>query len=434
MFQSINLAYGKESLDLSLDEKHFDVTLVIPENPADLDSPRERFMQGASQPIGSLPPAGLAAPKGGSSPKAVIVISDHTRPVPDHLLVPWIVDQIGAADEQIVILVGTGSHRPPTDDELLRMLGRENLTRFRVVCHDCTDNSRLVSVSKTRCGGICLLNQAYCEADIRIATGFIEPHFFAGFSGGAKAIVPGIAGLETIRHFHRAKLIAHPGVTWGETEGNPLLNLSREMVSLLPPDFIVNVTLNHQKEITGFFIGDVILAHEQGCRKAAEESFIEVPRKFPVVVTTNSGYPLDQNFYQTIKGISAASRIVEDGGSIIIASECGNGIPSGSPFEKLLMQPVSARELLDRIMGSHETAYDQWQVQVLLQVLLKCNVFLYSTLDRHLEQRTRIVFIDDIKKALELERISRGLDPLPVAVMPFGPLTIPFVQFVNNVL
>jgi nickel-dependent lactate racemase len=307
------------------------------------------------------------------------------------------------------------------------MLGRENLTRFRVLCHDCTDSSRLVSVGKTKCGGICRLNRAYCEADIRIATGFIEPHFFAGFSGGAKAIMPGIAGLETICHFHRAQLIAHPGVTWGETANNPLLNLAREVVSFLPPDFIVNVSLNHQKEITEIFIGNFISAHEQGCRRVAAESFIAVPWKFPVVVTTNSGYPLDMNFYQTVKGISAAAGIVEEGGSIIIASECSNGIPAGSPFEKLLMQPHSPEELLEKIMLNHETACDQWQVQVLLQIILKCRVFLYSTLDRHLEHRTRIVFIDDIEKALESERISRGIDPLPVAVMPLGPLTIPFV-------
>jgi nickel-dependent lactate racemase len=285
----------------------------------------------------------------------------------------------------------------------------------------------MVRVGKTACGGICLLNQAYCEADIRIATGFIEPHFFAGFSGGAKAIVPGIAGLETIQYFHRAQLIAHPSVTWGKTAENPLLNLAREMVALLPPDFVVNVTLNHQKEITDFFVGDFISAHEQGFRRAAEESFIAVPRKFPVVVTSNSGYPLDMNFYQTVKGISAAAGIVEEGGSIIIVSECGNGIPAGSHFEKLLLQPVSTRELFEHIMESRETVHDQWQVQILLKILLKYNVFLYSTLDRQQQKRIRVTFIDDIQKALDAERISRGIEPLPVAVMPLGPLTIPFV-------
>jgi len=426
MSPSIRLAYGKGFLDLSLDEKHFNVTTLIPENQAGLDMPRERFKERASHPTGILPPANLALKKGKSSSKVVIVISDHTRPVPDHLLVPWIVHVIGAKDGNVTILVGTGSHRPPSNDELLRMLGRENLGRFRVLCHDCTDSSRLVSVGKTKCGGICRLNQAYCEADIRIATGFIEPHFFAGFSGGAKAIMPGIAGLETIRHFHRAKLIAHPGVTWGETVKNPLLNLAREVVSFLPPDFIVNVSLNHQKEITEFFIGDFISAHEQGCRHVADESFIKVPRKFPVVVTTNSGYPLDMNFYQTVKGISAAAGIVEDGGSIIIASECSNGIPAGSSFEKLLLQPHSTEELLHNIMKSHETSYDQWQVQALLQILLKWRVSLYSSMNHHLQKRTRVAFIDDIEKALESERISYGTRPFSVAVMPLGPLTIPF--------
>ncbi len=428
MSLSIRLAYGKGFLDLSLDETHFDVTTLIPENQPGLDNPLERFRKRASHPTGALPLADLAAKKSRSSSRVVIVISDHTRPVPDHLLIPWIVEGFGAKDGNVTILVGTGSHRPPSDDELLRMLGRENLDRFRVLCHDCTDSSRLVHVGATKCGGTCLLNRAYCEADIRIATGFIEPHFFAGFSGGAKAIVPGIAGLETIRHFHRAKLIAHPGVTWGETADNPLLNLARAMVALLPPDFIVNVSLNHQKEITELFMGDFISAHQKGCRYVAPESFIAVPRKFPVVVTTNSGYPLDMNFYQSVKGISAAARIVEDGGSIIIASECGNGIPAGSSFEKLLMQPVSSRELLDAVLKSHETAYDQWQVQALLQILSKCRVFLYSSMSHHLQKRTRVAFIDDIEKTLESERRSCGTPILPVAVMPLGPLTIPFVS------
>jgi len=427
MSQLFRLSYGKGFLDLSLDEKHFDVTSLIPGNQPGLDMPRERFRERASRPTGSLPPADIAAQKDKSFFNVVIVISDQTRPVPDHLLVPWIVEHIGAKDGNVTILVGTGSHRPPSNDELLRMLGRENLDRFRVLCHDCMDSSRLVNVGKTKCGGICRLNRAYCEADIRIATGFIEPHFFAGFSGGAKAIMPGIAGLETIRHFHRAKLIAHPGVTWGETVENPLLNLSREVVSFLPPDFIVNVSLNHQKEITEFFIGDFISAHQKGCRQVAHESFIAVPRKFPVVVTSNSGYPLDMNFYQTVKGISAAAGIIEDGGSIIIASECSNGIPAGSSFEKLLLQPHSTEELLDNMMKGHETAYDQWQVQTLLQILLKCNVSLYSSMNHHLQKRTRVAFIDSIEKALESERISYGIQPLPVAVMPLGPLTIPFV-------
>ncbi|MBW1899810.1 MAG: hypothetical protein JRI61_12245 [Deltaproteobacteria bacterium] len=206
-----------------------------------------------------------------------------------------------------------------------------------------------------------------------------------------------------------------------------MLNLAREVVAFLPPDFIVNVSLNHQKEITEFFIGDFISAHEQGCRHVAEESFTEVPRKFPVVVTTNSGYPLDMNFYQTVKGISAAAGIVEEGGSIIIASECSNGIPVGSSFEKLLLQPHSPEVLLEKIMKSHETACDQWQVQALLQILLKCRVSLYSDLNRHLQKRTRVAFIDDIEKALESERLSYRIEPLPVGVMPLGPLTIPFV-------
>jgi lactate racemase len=270
-----------------------------------------------------------------------------------------------------------------------------------------------------------MLNRVYCEADIKIATGFIEPHFFAGFSGGAKAIVPGIAGLETIQHFHRSELIAHPDTTWGKTKENPLQNVTREMVSFCPPDCIVNVSLNHQKEITGFFIGDYIKAHEEGCRTVFRESCTKVTQKFPLVITSNSGYPLDMNFYQTIKGISAASRIAEKGGSIIVASECSQGIPEGSHFQETMSRSVSSQNLLQEIMDRKLAAYDDWQVQVLLEIMKDNDVFLYSSMEPILQKTARVGFIETIENKMEALRKASGLKTMPIAVLPLGPLTIP---------
>jgi len=249
---TIKLAYGSGFIELTIDSSRFDVTTLTPQNPPALENPHDIFLEKASSPLAALPLTELVERKAKTTPDVVIVIADHTRPVPDHLLVPWIVDCLGVPDTKVTILVGTGTHRPSTEDELERMLGRENMNHFQMICHDCSDHSMLVSKGKSACGGICMLHRAYCEADIKIATGFIEPHFFAGFSGGAKSIVPGIAGLEPIQHFHRSELIAHKNTTWGETADNPLQDLPLELLSLCPPDSIFNVSLNHQKRLPTF--------------------------------------------------------------------------------------------------------------------------------------------------------------------------------------
>lgn len=425
MSRTIELAYGRTQVALSLDPERFDVTVLLPQNRPPLKDPRGAFFKKAGNPIGAAPLHSLVRRKGGAPKKAVIVIADHTRPVPDRLLVPWIAESLGLDDADITVLVGTGTHRGSTPEELERMLGRRNIDRFKIVNHGCMDVENLVPVGSSVCGGRCLLNRAYCEADIRIATGFIEPHFFAGFSGGAKAVVPGIASLETILHLHRADIIAHPDTDWGIVDGNPQQALIREMASLCPPDIIVNVTLNLQKEITDVFIGDFIEAHNAGCERVRRESFTPVSSKFPVVVTTNSGYPLDMNFYQTVKGMSAAARIVEKGGTIVTASECSQGLPCESDFERILARDIPSPQLLAEIINRPETEYDQWEVQYLLQILDKCRVVLYSSLGPAQRETARVEHTGDIEKTLEELREASGLPCLPVAILPMGPLTVP---------
>ena len=424
MRQSLKLAYGKGFLDLYLEPSLFDVTVILPVDTHPLKFPELAFQQKAKNPLGSSPLEKLVPPVN-TNASVVIVVSDHTRPVPDRLLIPWIVDELGVDDSCVSILVGTGTHRSSTKEELFNMFGAQILDRFEIIIHDCKDKSSLVNVGHSKCGGTCLLHKRYVEADIKIATGFIEPHFFAGFSGGSKAIVPGIASLETIFYFHRAQIIDDPYTTWGGIDQNPVLQLSRDMTSLCPPDCIVNVTMNLKKEITGIFIGNHIAAHNEGCKKAKKQYSSVVHRKFPVVITTNSGYPLDMNFYQTVKGISAASRIVEENGTIITVSECSNGIPPASEFEKILSQDLLPDDLLNSIMNSNITRQDQWQVQVLLQILRKFKVYLYSSMEEEKAALAGVYSISDIKKTLKEIRTSLNADRLPVAVLPYGPLSIP---------
>lgn len=418
----LTLAYGTTGLALDLDEARYDATVLLPKDPPAHPDAKAAFTAAVDRPYGCAPLAAIAQAK---RPRRVaIAIADHTRPVPDRLLVPWIVERLGVRDDQVTILIGTGTHRSSTPEELKRMLG-DAAGRFAIVNHDCQKQDDLVLVGRSACGGECWLNRHWVEADLRLATGFIEPHFFAGFSGGSKGVVPAIAGLKTVQHFHRASLIAHPGTTWGDPRANPLQALTREMTALCPPDFIVNVTLNLGKAITAVYAGATVAAHDAGCAAALHEAMIPVARRFPVVVTTNSGYPLDQNFYQTVKGISAAARIVADGGTIIVASRCNAGLPDEGEFRALLADPRPSADLLAAILASERTPHDQWQVQTLLQCAQRARIVLCSDLPPADRALTRTAHADHPATALTAEHLARGGGRLPVAVMPMGPLTIP---------
>jgi nickel-dependent lactate racemase len=430
MLKTTRLAFGENGFDLHWDEDRVEAAIILPVDAPALADANATFLEAVRNPLGSpslrkVGETALApARRSGRLPKVVIVIADHTRPVPDRLLAPWLVEELGVPDEAVTILVGTGTHRGSTPQELRKMLG-DAVDRFRVVNHDC-EAANLSFLGNSSCGGECWMNPLWVEADLRLATGFIEPHFYAGFSGGSKAIVPGIAGLRTVQHFHRASLIAHPNTTWGDWRTNPLQRLTREMTTLCPPHFIVNVTLNRAKEITGVFAGEMIAAHEAGCEAAWHEAMIPVARTYPIVVTTNSGYPLDQNFYQTVKGISAAARIVAPGGTILAVSRCNLGLPDEGEFRRILSDAKSSDALHSAIQSSSETRQDQWQVQTLLQCLERARVVLYSELSAEQRQFTRTAHTDDPSGTLA-KLTARSNNKVPVAILPLGPLTIPAI-------
>jgi len=243
---------------------------------------------------------------------------------------------------------------------------------------------------------------ANCQrADKRLVVGFIEPHFFAGFSGGAKGIVPGVAGVDTILHLHNYDLIAHPHSTWGEFENNPIQREIAEMVAHCPPDFLVNVTLNSDKEISALFAGDYREAHKRGCERAKSTSMTPVPNRFPIVVTSNSGFPLDQNLYQTVKGISVAERIVEDGGDILVASECSDGIPNHGNFGSILQKADTPEAVDDWIRNLNDMMLDQWQAQILTGILKRASVAIYSALDSDSVEAAMLVPVEDLQTHLE---------------------------------
>ena len=243
----------------------------------------------------------------------------------------------------ITLLNALGTHRPQTAAELRGMLGNEIIDRYRCVQHNAFDDDQLVSLGATSLGHPVRLNRHLMEADVKILTGFIEPHFFAGFSGGPKAVLPALAGTESVFTNHGYDMIAHGNATWGVTHGNPIWEEMLEIALLVRPVFLLNVTLNNRRQITGVFAGDLRQAHAAGCASVREHAMVTVRKPYDVVLTSNSGYPLDQNLYQTVKGMSAANHIVLEGGAIIMAAACADGLPITASMRRCWPRRIAAR-------------------------------------------------------------------------------------------
>jgi nickel-dependent lactate racemase len=309
-------------------------------------------------------------------------------------------------------------------EQLAKMLTPAVVRDYRVLNHDAENPEALVKVGLTTGGAPALLNRYLVEADVRIITGFIEPHFFAGFSGGPKGIMPGVAGVETVISNHGRAHIANPNASFGITRGNPIWEEMRDIALLAGPSFLINVTLNETRAITGIFAGDLIEAHKEGCEFVRRSAMQPVEGLFDIVITTNSGYPLDQNLYQAVKGMSAAARIVKKGGVIIIAAECRAGIPAGSPFESLSSRAKDPEDILALI--AHETFPEQWQSQIQALIQRKAKIFIHSTLPDEAVRRAHLLPAGDISLLVNKLQAEHG-GPVRIAVLPQGPLTIPYL-------
>jgi nickel-dependent lactate racemase len=305
------------------------------------------------------------------------------------------------------------------------MVGAGILGKYRVVNHNAQDPSTLSPAGRSPDGRTILMNREYVEADRRIVLGFIEPHFMAGFSGGYKGIFPALSDIDAIMHYHRADVIGDARSTWGRLEGNPTQEQICANGSLLPVDFCINVTQNRDRRITGIFCGDVLQAHREGCAFARATAMVACDRSYPIVVTTNGGYPLDQNLYQSVKGMSAAAQIVEQDGTILAASECRDGFPAHGNFRALMLEHDSPEAILRTILTPGFSMYDQWEAQLLAIILMKARVGLFSTIPPDEVRRAHLAPVTEIEAALRAELHRIGEDA-PVAVLPEGPMTIPY--------
>ena len=262
---------------------------------------------------------------------------------------------------------------------------------------------------------------------MRILTGFIEPHFFAGFSGGPKGVLPALAGAESVLTNHGREMIAHPNATWGVTEGNPIWEEMREVALMAKPTLLLNVTLNSVGAITGIFAGDLLEAHRAGSAFVRKVAMVPIEEPYDIVVTTNSGYPLDQNLYQTVKGMSAARRIVRKGGAIIMAAACQDGLPDHGRYAELLVEGGTPQGVLDMLAQPGFGEQDQWQVQIQAQVQLHADVHVYSA-GLSDAQIGRALFTPSRSVEETVAKLLQKFGPdARVCAMPEGPQTIAYV-------
>ncbi len=420
----VDLNYGRQGLEINLpDAVDVLATHFIPGIPDEAEGIRKALQEPiSSPPLSTLVEAG---------DRVIVVHTDITRATPNERILPVLLDELlsgGIASQDITLLNGLGTHRPQTENELRGMLGDQIVDGYRCLQHDCNDDGNLVSLGETSLGNPVRINRHYMEADVRILTGFIEPHFFAGFSGGPKAILPSLAGTESVFSNHGLEMIAHPQAAWGITTGNPIWEEMSEVALRTDPTFTLNVAINTQQEITAVFAGDMLEAHSLGCAYVKRNAMVAVDASYDIVITTNSGYPLDQNLYQSVKGMSAASQIVREGGAIIIATACEDGLPHHGQYASLLAEAGTPQGILDLISQPGFSVQDQWQVQIQAQIQRRAEVYVYSDglTDEQIQQALFLPCRDLEATVAHLQ--ERYGPQARICVMPEGPQLIPYLS------
>lgn len=416
----ISIPYGNTNLEMSEDG----VVQILESRIGELKGDKEQeelVRQAMEHPLGTPPLWELARGKA----TAAVIISDHTRPVPSKKIIPLMLKQLrrGNPDIKITLLVATGCHRGTRQEELIGKLGPEIVEKERILVHDCDDKLQLADLGTLPSGARLVINRAAMEADLLVAEGFIEPHFFAGFSGGRKSVLPGICSRVTVLGNHCAAFIDSPHARTGNLENNPIHRDMLAAASMAGLAYIVNVVIDEDKKVAAAFAGDPVQAHEAGCAFLKPYCQVTVKEKTPIVITSNGGAPLDQNIYQTVKGLCTADAAAQEGGVIIICAECADGT-GGEDFYQALKNCSSIPKLLEDIRATpmDATVPDQWQYQILARILEKKRV-IYVT-EKKWKQVIRDMKMDyapTLEEALSLaKRLTGTTDTGRITVIPNG--------------
>lgn len=420
--KNFSIPFGKEKITFSLPDEQ--VAGVLLSHAHEYKAPKseaELVADALANPIGSPKLSELAKGK----KTCTIISSDHTRPVPSHVIMPQLLAELrkGNPDIAITILIATGMHRPTTHEELVAKYGKEIADHETFVIHDSRKDEDMVSIGTLPSGGECLINKAAAHTDLLVAEGFIEPHFFAGMSGGRKSVLPGIASKITVLANHCSEFINSPYARTGVLEGNPIHQDMLYAAKAAKLAFICNVVIDADKKVIAAFAGDSEKAHYAGVDFEMKLAGVK-PVLADIVVTTNGGYPLDQNIYQSVKGMTAAEATCKEGGVIIDVSACSDG-HGGEDFYNTLKDAVDIQKAMDDILarGRNETVFDQWESQILLRMLLKYTIIMVTEAPKDMVEAMHMKYAASIDEALAMAKaiiVAKGVSEPKITVIPDG--------------
>ncbi len=420
--------YGKSGIEVSLDPS-WNTTIFRPSKQDVIEDPINAIRNAIKNPRGTPSLKKIVKRKKGIK-SVCIVVSDATRPVPSHLLLKGLLKELsayGLQEDKILVLIATGLHRASRKDEIERILGENLTSNVKIVNHIARDKNSLAYLGNTINNIPLYINKHYYESDLKILTGYVEPHFFFGFSGGRKSIVPGIAGAETILANHSAENIASPNARFGIYKNNPMAENSTEFAKLVGVDFVVNVSINEKHEITQVAAGDLERVHKKLVNYQLKHIFKEVQEPFDIVVCGNGGYPLDLNLYQAVKSMAIGEMAVKKNGTIISVNECVDGIGGGQDeFKELLFSEMSPEEIYKKVLNKEIVVPDQWETQVLTRIMMMAEVYIVSKLKEDEIGNIGLKHAKTVEEAIRKSLNKHG-SKAKILFLPNGPQILPIL-------
>ncbi|MFW9951940.1 MAG: nickel-dependent lactate racemase [Candidatus Thorarchaeota archaeon] len=424
--KSITFEYGKKGLEIKIDPS-WNCTFIKPKNQIVLTNPVRSIRKAIQNPLGTLSLEDIIKNKKKVN-SICIVVSDATRPVPSHLIIEALImelENLGLGNDLITILIATGLHRPSNGKEIERIVGKKYYGKIKVMNHNAKDLNSLQYIGDFKDGIPIYINKLFLESDLKIIVGYVEPHFFFGFSGGSKAIIPGIAGKDTIMFNHSAENIASPYSRFGLYKSNPMAKMSSDLVKQIGIDFIVNVCINEKHQITKVAAGELEKVHKALVNYQLEHIFTNLKKPFDIVVCGNGGYPLDLNLYQAVKSMAIGELAVRHGGTIISVNECSDGIGIGQEdFKQLLFSAMSPKEIYHKVLNKEILLPDQWEIQVLTRIMQKADIYVISKLKEQELGNIGLKYAHSVEDAINQALNLHGYNA-SVLFLPNGPQVLP---------
>ena len=421
--------YGKEGIEIILNS-NWNTTILSSIRKDPIKNPKESIKSALKNPLGTDPLKKILEDKKQFN-RICVIVSDATRPVPSYIILEGLVEELneyGVSDDKILVLIATGLHRSSRKEDIERILGKQLKDRINVRDHDATDKDNLTFLGYASDGIPIYVNKTFLESDVKILTGYVEPHFFFGFAGGRKSIIPGIAGVETILTNHSAKNIASEYARFGVYEQNPMAANSTEISKIIGTDFVINVCINESHEIVNIAAGDLERVHENLVRYQMEHVFREIALPYDIVICGNGGYPLDLNLYQAVKSMAIGEMAVKEGGTIVSVNECSEGVGIGQDeFKEMLFSGMGPKEIYQKILSEELILPDQWEIQVLARVLMKAEIYVISKLKEKELGKIGLKHADTVEEAIEISIKKHGPNSR-ILLLPNGPQVLPLLK------